>query len=522
MRKIEIAEYYPIILGSLPGLIILVISNMFTTYGYNGDELCFLQQSRHLDWCYNFLPPLCQWLLMISTFIFGKSLFAIRIIPMLSHFFISYTTGLISRNLNSGRFFIFISALTAGLCPNIIKFGTYYSHNSLEILLWVASLYLILLIIKNNKPKYWIYLGITFGLSSISKYTSLIFVLSVAVSFLFFREFRTKHIKDIIISLIIAFVIFLPNLTGMIKNNFIAMDLIKSTQSNLYVMAGPVNILLYHCLGMNPLYFAVCITGVLVILFNRNEKQFRIFSVIFLISLGFIFITKQNLPHRIVGVYIAFISFGMYSIEKYYFKIIKNNKFLFSTCIVFFGIITLPISVPLINPGYIDDFFSLFGMKNTEYLKGVKSNIPALMSDSMGWEDFACNTVNQARGRQKLTGKDKKMFILVPWYPQAASLDIYIEKNNIKNIEILCSSKFKYLYNISLKEQKEIVNAGFMIAGIDSNYFRGFTTKFTTIGYYPGNQYASITHKNINYYYCDDKDLDLALFYGFLSEKYMY
>jgi hypothetical protein len=45
------------------------------------DELYFIACSRHLDWGYVDMSPLCAWLLRLEMTIFGESLFAVRLFP---------------------------------------------------------------------------------------------------------------------------------------------------------------------------------------------------------------------------------------------------------------------------------------------------------------------------------------------------------------------------------------------------------------------------------------------------------
>ena len=95
-------DYDILLCLSLTKLAIHLISNGFLNYGYFRDELYYLACSDHLAWGYVDQPPLSIFLLTISRWLVGSSIFAIRLFPVLAGAVTVFVTGLLARRLGAG------------------------------------------------------------------------------------------------------------------------------------------------------------------------------------------------------------------------------------------------------------------------------------------------------------------------------------------------------------------------------------------------------------------------------------
>ncbi len=86
---------------SLFKLILLLV--FAGNYGIFRDEYYYIETSKHLAFGYVDLQPLSAILLAISRFIFGDSIFGIRIFSYLAGSAIVFVTGLIARELGGSK-----------------------------------------------------------------------------------------------------------------------------------------------------------------------------------------------------------------------------------------------------------------------------------------------------------------------------------------------------------------------------------------------------------------------------------
>jgi predicted membrane-bound mannosyltransferase len=80
-------------LGAVALAVMLLHLACITQYGYFRDEFYYLACTRHLAWGYVDHPPLSIFILWLVTKLFGDSLIAIRILPVLASGALVFMTG---------------------------------------------------------------------------------------------------------------------------------------------------------------------------------------------------------------------------------------------------------------------------------------------------------------------------------------------------------------------------------------------------------------------------------------------
>ena len=88
-----------------------------TQYGYFRDEFYYLACARRLAWGYVDHPPLSIAVLALVRSLFGESLVAIRLVPVVAGAVVVCLTGLLTRDLGGGRFAQGLACLSAMIAP---------------------------------------------------------------------------------------------------------------------------------------------------------------------------------------------------------------------------------------------------------------------------------------------------------------------------------------------------------------------------------------------------------------------
>src|SRR5437773_4757246 len=107
----------PVMTSIIAGLaLVALIVHLLTIhrYGYFRDELYYVACARHLDFGYVDLAPLSAFLLRIELILFGSSLFALRIFPVLASALTIVLTGILTREMG-GRAWAIAFACTSML-----------------------------------------------------------------------------------------------------------------------------------------------------------------------------------------------------------------------------------------------------------------------------------------------------------------------------------------------------------------------------------------------------------------------
>lgn len=139
-------------------------------YGYFRDEFNYIICGRHLAWGYVDQPPLVPVLSRVFLAVFGESLRAVRLMPVLAISATIILSGMIARELGGKRFAVVLTALAVLIAPMYLSSGSLLTSNCLEPLLWMGCVYFAILAAKRNEPRYWQWFGVVAGIGMQEKY----------------------------------------------------------------------------------------------------------------------------------------------------------------------------------------------------------------------------------------------------------------------------------------------------------------------------------------------------------------
>ena len=183
------------------------------------DEAYYWYWSKHLAWGYYSKPPFIAFMIKIFTSIFGDNIYGVKLASNLFYSLSAIYVYLIAKELFNDKI-AFLSGISFITLPGISYLSEVISTDAFLVFFWSFSLYYFIIAIKNDKWIYWILAGIGGGLGLLSKPTMIIFVFSV-IFYLLIDSKRTFKNKKLYISMILAAVIYMPNLLWNYNHNFI-------------------------------------------------------------------------------------------------------------------------------------------------------------------------------------------------------------------------------------------------------------------------------------------------------------
>src|SRR5512138_538756 len=153
-------------------------------YGYFRDELYYIVLGQRLDFGFVDVPPFTPLMASLSRLLFGDSLVGLRLFPALAGAATVILAGLIARKLGGGRLAQALAALSVLCSGASLNFGYLLTNNAFDILFWTLSAYLLVLILKENRPKLWPLFGLVAGIALQNKYSMAFFVAALGAGFL--------------------------------------------------------------------------------------------------------------------------------------------------------------------------------------------------------------------------------------------------------------------------------------------------------------------------------------------------
>lgn len=218
---------------------------------FHRDELLYFSLGQHLDFGYHSVPPFIGLLAFISTKLFGYTLFAAKFFPAIAGGLLIWVSSLIAKELKGGPFAQFLTAV--GMMGSILFARAFdlFQPVPFDILFWTLSLYLIIYI-NTGLNKYLLLLGISIGFGFLNKYNILFLVISLLLVVPFTKYRKIFRLKYFYYSLLISFLIVLPNLAWQIANHFPVIEHLTELRNSQLVNMSPSTFLLEQIIMILP------------------------------------------------------------------------------------------------------------------------------------------------------------------------------------------------------------------------------------------------------------------------------
>ncbi len=257
-----------------------------TQYGFHRDELQVLDDARHLDWGYVPYPPLTPFLGWIELHLFGTSLTGFRFFAALAQCAVMVLAGLIARELGGRRFAMMLAATATACMPFSLIMSSVLMYSSLDFLWWVAVAYLVLRLINSGDPRWWLAIGVAFGLGLMTRYT-----IAIAAAGLFVGIIATPMRRYLAtpwpwLGAGVAFLLFLPNLIWQAQHDFIYLDFVQQIHARdirWHRTAGFWIEQFYANAG--PLLLPLWVAGLAFLGLAKSMKPYRILALVYVIAL---------------------------------------------------------------------------------------------------------------------------------------------------------------------------------------------------------------------------------------------
>jgi 4-amino-4-deoxy-L-arabinose transferase-like glycosyltransferase len=173
-----------LLIGAVAALVKLALAAPFLSrYGWDRDELYFLQASRHLSLGYVDFPLMTALIGRLTIDLAGPSLAALRLTGVIAGMATVVLVALCARELGGG---VRAQALAAGafvVTPYCLGIGAIFHPTMFDVLSWVAFSYVALRILRRPEPSRWPLLGViaALGLETKTTIAALIGVFVVAL-----------------------------------------------------------------------------------------------------------------------------------------------------------------------------------------------------------------------------------------------------------------------------------------------------------------------------------------------------
>lgn len=394
-----------------------------THYGFFRDELYYMACGEHLAWGYIDQPPLIAVAAWFMRHVFGDSMLAIRLLPVLAGVAAVFLTGVLARELGGGQVAQVLSAMGILLAPLYLAFGSFFSMNAFEPLFWLICAWIVVRIARGGSPRLWLVFGAVAGIGIENKHTMLVFGFALIAGMLLSGHQSILRSKWTWLGGLIALLLFTPNLVWEAHHGWPQIEVVRNARELKNVPIGPLRFLGEQVLFLNPIALPIWLAGLIWLFFAPDEKRFRFLGWAYVIVLA-TFIVGGGKSYYPLPFYSILFATGAVSWERVTSASrVLQRKVLIGGVLVS-ALIILPWAVPVLPVNAFLAYssgFPRFFHAQTE--RDATAQLPQLYADMFGWEELA-DTVARVYTAIPSNEKDD-CAIFAGNYGEAGAIDHY-------------------------------------------------------------------------------------------------
>jgi hypothetical protein len=393
-------------------------------YGYFIDEFYYLACADHLALGYVDHPPMSVLLLRGLVATLGDSLPALRVLPALAGALTIALIGLIARRLGAGWPGQALAAGAAMIGTVYHVTFSYYSMNSLSVLLWTACFWVLVEIERRDEPRLWLLFGFLCGLGLENKHTFVLLPLGLAVGLLLTRARRHLASRWLWLGCAISIAILLPNLLWQASHGWPSIEFYRNADLYKNIPTPRLMVLAYQLLATNPGAMPVWIGGLCFFLVSNRGRQLRHLGWIYLVLLGLMLIAQKSRPDRIAEAYAVLFAGGGALLPALWERAgLRWLRWAVPAMLVVGGVAFAPLGLTLLPPQLAARYAAKLGVvPQIEKGEDKVTELPQWMADRLGWEQFVDDVEAVAKGMDP--AERGNAIILVPSYGQAGALEL--------------------------------------------------------------------------------------------------
>jgi 4-amino-4-deoxy-L-arabinose transferase-like glycosyltransferase len=166
------------------GLLFAVLMAVSTRYGFQRDELYFLDCARHLSASYVDQPGFAPLLARVSLSLFGLSAPGMRVWPALAAGAMVVIGGLTAREFGGGRRAQLLAAVGVATMPAVWASSHVANTTAYEFLAWAALAFVVVRIGRTGAVRWWLAGGVAAGLGMADNHLMAFFALAIVLGVL--------------------------------------------------------------------------------------------------------------------------------------------------------------------------------------------------------------------------------------------------------------------------------------------------------------------------------------------------
>lgn len=391
-------------------------------YGYFRDELYYLACADHLDLGYVDHPPLSIFILWVVRAAFGDSILALRLAAAAAGMLSVVLTGLLAGALGGGRMAQALAMTAVLIAPVMLGVNSFYSMNSLEILLWTGAALVVARLLDAGESRGWLLLGLLVGLGLLNKISMLWFAGGLALGILATGQRRVLGTRWPWVAAAIAAVMVAPHLLWQLDHGWPTLEFMRNASARKMVAVSPLEFLGNQVIVMNPLTIPLWVAGLVFFFWMDAGRRFRPLGWVFVATFALLAFAGTSRANYLAPAYPALLAGGGFALERAgsrprwgWLGPVLLGAMLLA------GAATAPLALPLLGPERYAGYAAALGVVPPVEERRDPAVLPQHLADRHGWTEIADTVASVYRS---LPSRDREIAgVFAGNYGEAAAID---------------------------------------------------------------------------------------------------
>ena len=449
----RLAGLVPVLAALKLGLHLFV--NAGTAYGFQRDEFLYFAMGRHLQlWRMDF-PPAIALLAEAVRSTLGDSIVVLRLIPALAGTAVLVLAALTARELGGARWAQSLAALGILTSPLFLRSSNLFQPVVLDQLAWTVALYALARLCRDERPRWWMLMGVALGLGLLAKFSAGFIGLALLLALLITSRRAWLLTPWPWLAAGVALAIGSPSIVGQIRLGFPVLGQMADLRASQLERVTPAAYIGGQ-LRWGPAVIVGWI-GLGMLLFGGRLRPFRVAGWTCALA-WLLLLALHGKPYYVGPIYPFLLGAGGVALELVSRpRLGPIIRWTSAGLLVAYMGLTLPLGVPILPPERMARYARAMGLSaalrtNT----GRLERLPEDYADMLGWEEQVRAV---ARVYRSLADAERAKAVIVGGnYGEAGALDFYGPRYGLP--PAVCGSGSYWFFGPGTKPGEVLVTLG--------------------------------------------------------------